>query len=142
MKESVYYFNKLNDTGEPDFAGGPQVLINNVGVIDITTDPRTGIIYMVDLIFKRSLRIYNAGAAALPVAVIPDASSVSFSPVNLKQVLLLCVATLMLLLREAVRIVRAVCRMHSYFGIHAIVTKMKSTTKQDTQQRCTTFTQC
>jgi hypothetical protein len=79
MKESVYYFNKLADTGEPDFATGPQVLINNVGVIDITTDPRTGIIYMVDLIFKRSLRIYNAGAAALPVTVVPDPASVSYS---------------------------------------------------------------
>jgi hypothetical protein len=79
MKESVYYFNKLPDTGEPDFATGPQVLINNVGVIDITTDPRTGIIYMVDLIFKRSLRIYNAGAAALPVTVVPDPASVSYN---------------------------------------------------------------
>jgi hypothetical protein len=79
MKEAVFYWPKAADSDEPDWAtpDGPQIWLSNIGIIDMITDPATGILYIIDLIYKRSIRVYNAGAAAAPVVVVPDAASVS-----------------------------------------------------------------
>jgi hypothetical protein len=75
VKEGVYYFGKLPN-GEPNFASGPQLLLSGLGTVDMTSDPATGILYLVDLAHGRSVRLYNAAKASKPVGE-PEVTSVS-----------------------------------------------------------------
>jgi hypothetical protein len=53
------------------------VLLSSVGAVDMTSDPASGILYLIDLAHNRSVRLYNAAIAGKPVGDASEVTSVS-----------------------------------------------------------------